>query len=133
MAECFDYPLSNTPEEEEEWVDCADTSQSATNTSAPDDDNTEELQEKNDPVETGQAEGHGIGDQKKPRLSHGEAAIGQGKDIRNVIEPANTSSSKQQKSSSYVASMCESLDVPRTPTDPNTVRNIVSQKTGVLA
>ncbi len=126
MAECLDHPLStNTTEEEEEWVDCVDTSQSAANTSGPDDDNIAELQETHDPAGTWQAAGYGIGHQKKPRSSHGEAAIGEGKNTRTVIEPANTKSSKQQKSSLRVARICEPPDIlPPTPTEPNTVRNI---------
>jgi hypothetical protein len=200
MAECSDHRLStSTPEEEEELVDCADTSQLAANTSVPDyniasgrhnnnlkvttqletdqvktdngsyilvddsrpslqeiqsgnavtreNDNDQlgradnqqcrspaesELQEKHDPVEIGQAAGHAIDDQIKheiddqikPGSSHGEAAIGQ--DTDTITERVNTSSSKQQKNSSRVASFCEPPDIlPPTPTEPNTVRNII--------
>ena len=193
MAECSDHPLS-TNTQDEDGIDCANTSQSAANTSARDDsiatgqkDNNlkvitqaengqtsqefaqfksdtgnyilvvhvgpeqelqqgnaetgrndknllgraenqqcrgpakSELQEKHDPAEAGQAAGDDIGDQTKP--TYDEAAIKQGKVTRIVAEPANTSSSKPQKSSSSIASMCvPPYILPRTPTEPNTVR-----------
>ncbi len=123
MAECPDHSLSpNTPQEEE--VDCIDTSQSATKSSAPDD-NTAELQEKHDSADIGQAAGHGIGDQTNLRSIRGEATIGEGEDTCTLTEPANTISSKQQKSSPRVVSMYQRLAIPpQAPTEPNTVRNI---------